>query len=252
MSLHGKIALVTGVGTGIGGEICRLFAASGAAVVCTGIEDDPAAAVAQDISGAGGNAIALHLDVREASDWVAAIETALAQFGGLDVLVNNAGVFELTDLLHTSLEQFQRMQRVNVDGVFLGMREALRAMRPGGAAGKGGSIINISSVAANNGAVDHVAYGSSKGAVSAMTRHAASECAARNYGVRVNAISPGVVRTDMLIDTPENLGRVEATHALGIGETKDIANAALYLASDASRWVTGTELTVDGGYNVRP
>jgi len=173
------------------------------------------------------------------------------ELGGLDIVVNNAGVFELVALADTTLEQFQRMQRVNVDGVFLGLREAVRAMRPNGVAGKGGSIINISSVAATSAALDHVAYGSSKGAVSAMTRHAAGECAAKEYGIRVNSISPGVVRTDMLINTPDNIRRMQENHALGIGETKDIASAALYLASDASRWVTGTELTVDGGFKVR-
>lgn len=251
LTLNGRIALVTGVGSGIGGEICRSFAASGAAVACTGIDQLAVAAVADEITKAGGTALALALDVTLESDWSDAIARVTKELGGLDVVVNNAGVFELTALADTTLEQFQRMQRVNVDGVFLGLREAVRAMRPNGAAGNGGSIINISSVAATSAALEHVAYGSSKGAVSAMTRHAASECAAKEYGIRVNSISPGVVRTDMLINTPENMQRMQDTHALGIGETKDIANAALYLASEASRWVTGTELTVDGGFKVR-
>ncbi len=251
LALDGRITLVTGVGSGIGGEICRCFAAHGASVVCTGIDQAAVTVVADEIIEAGGTALSLALDVTLESDWSGAIARVIKELGGLDVVVNNAGVFELAALADTTLEQFQRMQRVNVDGVFLGLREAVRAMRPNGAAGNGGSIINISSVAATSGALDHVAYGSSKGAVSAMTRHAASECAANGYGIRVNSISPGVVRTDMLIDTPENIQRMQELHALGIGETQDIANAALYLASDASRWVTGTELTVDGGYKVR-
>ena len=251
LTLNGRIALVTGVGSGIGGEICRSFAASGASVVCTGIDQGAVAAVADQVSEAGGTALSLTLDVTLESDWSDAIATVIKELGGLDVVVNNAGVFELVALADTTLEQFQRMQRVNVDGVFLGLREAVRAMRPNGAAGNGGSIINISSVAASSAALEHVAYGSSKGAVSAMTRHAAGECAAMEYGIRINSISPGVVRTDMLVNTPENIQRMQELHALGIGETKDVANAALYLASDASRWVTGTELTVDGGFKVR-
>ena len=250
-SLIGKVALVTGVGSGIGGEICRRFAANGAKVACSGIELSAAEAVAAQITESGGDASSLCLDVRSESDWASAIAAVVSEMGGLDILVNNAGVFELASLVDTTLDQFRAMQQVNVEGVFLGLREGVRAMRPDGPSGDGGTIINISSVAATCGALFHVAYGSSKGAVSSMTRHAASECAANNYGIRVNAISPGVVRTDMLIDTPENLQRMRDTHALGIGETKDIANAALYLASDAARWVTGTELMIDGGFSVR-
>ncbi len=129
-----------------------------------------------------------------------AIQTAVSDFGGFDVLVNNAG------------------------------------------------LLLLASTAATN----HVAYGSSKAAVSGITRHAASECAANNSGIRVNAICPGVVRTAMLVNTPENRASVSEKHPLGIGEPADVASAALYLASDESRWVTGAELTVDGGYSIRP
>jgi len=250
-ALDGRVALVTGVGNGIGGAICRSLATSGARVACSGIEPDPVAAIVEEISESGGSAMSLCLDVRKEIDWDAAITTTIKEFGGFDVLVNNAGVFEMTSLVDTTLAQFQTMQRVNVEGVFLGMREGVRAMRPGGAAGNGGSIINISSVAVSNGALNHVAYGSSKGAVSSMTRHVACECAANNYGIRVNAICPGVVRTGMVIDTPENMQWIDDAHPFGIGDTTDIASAALYLASDASRWVTGTELTVDGGFKIR-
>jgi len=115
----------------------------------------------------------------------------------------------------------------------------------------GGSIINISSVCASIGCKDHSAYGSSKAAVSGLTRHAASECAANNSGVRVNAICPGAVRSPMFIETDENIAKVTAAQPLGIGSPNDIASAALYLASDESRWVTGTEITIDGGMSVR-
>lgn len=242
--LEGKTALISGVNGGIGGAIARAFAAEGAAVMCSGIDLAQAEAVATDIGRDGGKAATMSLDVTSESDWAAVVRQTREELGGLDILVNNAGVLLLEPMAETTLADFRRVHAVNVEGTFLGMREAFRVMGPGGA------IINISSVAATAAAPDHVAYGSSKGAVSAMTRHAASECA--RLGIRVNAICPGVVRTGMLIDTPENIERVDATHPLGIGEATDVAAAALYLASDEAKWVTGAEIIVDGGLSVRP
>ena len=157
--------------------------------------------------------------------------------------MNNAGVLLLATIEDTSPEEYRRVHRVNAEGAFLGLRQALRVMRAGG------SVINISSVAAFGAAADHVAYGSSKAALSGLTRHAANELSGR--GIRVNAVCPGVVRTSMLVDTPENIGKCTAAHPLGLGEASDVAAAALYLASDDARWVTGSELTVDGGMSVR-
>jgi NAD(P)-dependent dehydrogenase (short-subunit alcohol dehydrogenase family) len=250
--LEGKVALITGVGTGIGGGIAERFAAEGAAVVCTGRSVGPLENVVKRIRAAGGTAMAAELDVTAEAAWRAVVEQAVGEFGGLDVLVNNAGILHLSPVAATGLEDFRRVMRINTEGVFLGLREAVRAMQPGGIAGNGGSIINISSVAAFGAAPDDVAYGASKGAVSAMTRHAACECGSNGSGIRVNAICPGVVRTGMLIDEPENVKALEAMHPLGLGEVEDVAAAAVYLASDESRWVTGMELTVDGGLSIRP
>ncbi len=250
--LEGKVALISGVSDGIGGEIARRFATEGASVACTGIQMDLVDAVAADIRVAGSDALSLELDVTSEADWAAAIARTIEEFGRLDTVVNNAGVLSLSSLTDTTLDEFRRVYAVNTDGTFLGMRQAVIAMQPGGAAGNGGSIVNISSVAAFGATTCHVAYGSSKAAVSAMTRHAASECSANGSGIRVNSICPGVVRTGMLVDTPENLKTCSDAHPLGLGEAGDIAAAALYLASDDARWITGTELTVDGGLSVRP
>lgn len=249
--LDGKSALISGVSDGIGGEIARRFALEGANVACTGIQMDLVNAVVADLSDAGATAHSLKLDVTSEDDWLSAVDETVNAFGGLDIVVNNAGVLLLARIADTTLDEFRRIHTVIVDGTFLGLQHAVRAMSPGGAAGKGGSIINISSVAANVGTANQIAYGSAKAAVSAMTRHAASECAASGNGIRVNAICPGVVRTGMLVDTPENIKKCEDAHPLGLGEASDIAAAALYLAADDSRWVTGTELTVDGGHSVR-
>lgn len=248
--LEGKAALISGVSDGIGGEIARRFAAEGADLACTGIQTELVDAVAADARAAGVRAFSLELDVTREQDWIAAIARAVDEFGRLDVVVNNAGVLLLTAIEDTALDEFRRVHSVNVEGTFLGMRQAVLAMRPGGVAGNGGSIINISSVAAFGAMSRHVAYGSSKAAVSSMTRHAASECA--GDGIRINSICPGVVRTGMLVNTPENVQACQDAHPLGLGEPGDIAAAALYLASEDARWVTGTELVVDGGLSVKP
>ncbi len=243
--LADKVALVSGVSEGIGGAIARRFAAEGAKVMCTGVQMDVITAIADDIQSTGGVAAVAELDVTDEAQWRAAVAATIADFDGLDILVNNAGVLQLTSIGDTSLEDFRAVHRVNVDGVFLGMKTAIAAMP------KGASIINISSVSASAGCSHHVAYGSSKAAVSGMTRHVASECAANGSGIRVNAICPGVIRTPMFIDTDENFAKVMAAQPMGIGSAEDVASAAVYLASDDARWVTGTEIIVDGGRSVR-
>lgn len=242
--LAGKTALVSGVNNGIGGEIARLFGREGANIACTGILMDEVEAAAAGITAAGGRALARRLDVTSDADWRDAVDAVVTEFGSLDILVTNAGVLLLASLAETTPEEFRRVQRVNTEGAFLGMRHAVPAM------GRGGCIINIASVAAFGAAENHIAYGTSKAALSGMTRHAAAELA--SSGIRVNAICPGVVRTGMLVETPDNIRRCTEAHPLGLGESSDVAAAALYLAADDARWVTGTELTVDGGLSIRP
>ena len=243
--LDGKVALITGVGPGIGGAIAKAFAAEGARVLCTGIEMEAVAAIVDEIQSAGGTASAVKLDVTIEAEWHAAVQAMLEDFASFDVLVNNAGILQLKSFADTSLDEFRGVHRVNVEGVFLGIKTAAEVMQPGS------SIINISSICASVGRPDHAAYGSSKAAVSGMTRHAASECSLNDSGIRVNAICPGVVRTPMLIETEENIAKVNAAQPLGIVASDNVASLAVYLAADESRGVTGTEILIDGGMSVR-
>ena len=198
MKLEGKVALISGVSQGIGGAIARAFAAEGASVICTGARLESWEPIVQDI--AQPDSVVGHpLDVTDEGQWADCVALAIEKFGGLDIVVNNAGILLLESIGNTTLEAFQKVMRINVDGVFLGMKAAIGAMEPGGASGRGGCIINISSVSAGTPFPDHAAYGTSKAAVSGLTRHVAKECVESGNGIRVNAIAPGVVRTPMLV-----------------------------------------------------
>ena len=188
-TLAGKVALVTGANRGIGAELCKGLARAGAIVVAACRKPGSAQDLVNAILDGGGTAVAQALEVSEEASWQRAVADTVEHFGRLDLLVNNAGVMDLTPITELSLDTWRQVYAVNVEGVFLGMKHAILAMRPGGAAGDGGAIVNIGSVAANRGVPDYAAYGSSKGAVSAMTRHVAIECAAADYGIRVNQIS---------------------------------------------------------------
>jgi NAD(P)-dependent dehydrogenase (short-subunit alcohol dehydrogenase family) len=198
------------------------------------------------------------------ADWRHAVERTLAAFGGLDILVNNAGIESSGYLEDFSVADYRRIFDVNVLGCFLGHREAVRAMRPGGPAGRGGSIVNLSSVAGLIGTSGVAVYSASKGAVRLLTKSAAVEFGQRGYGIRVNSIHPGLVATAMgeqLLHDFVGLGvfpdiaaaRTGFASVYPIGRTGlplDVAKAALFLASDLSSWVTGAELVVDGGQTV--
>lgn len=262
LRLDGKTALVTGAARGLGAEAARALAAVGARVLCTDVDEAPGAALAAGIRDAGGEADFLAHDVTDEAQWERAVATAVERFGGLDVLVNNAGIEEMVLLRDYPLERFRRLQEVNVIGVFLGLKHAVRTMSPDGAAGKGGSIINLSSVAGLIGVAALSGYCASKGAVRLLTKAAAAECGQLKTGIRVNSIHPAVVRTDMgdaflrhavEVGLAPDMEAAEAAflagHPIGrYGEPRDIANAVLYLASDMSKWTTGAELVVDGGY----
>lgn len=259
--LDGRVALVTGAGKGLGSAIARTLAAAGARVVVTDILEDAGQATADDLRAAGAEALFVAHDVTDEAQWEQAVAAAVARFGRLDVLVNNAGIEVPALITDCSVHSFRRTLDVNVTGVFLGMKHGIRAMAPGGPSGQGGAIVNLSSVAGIIGAVAHSAYCASKGAVRLLTKAAAVECARLGRNVRVNSIHPGVIETDMGVnfirgfvdlglapDAATSAAGILAMHPLGrFGDPDDVANAVLYLASDASKWVTGAELSVDGG-----
>ena len=259
--LDGKVALVSGAARGLGAEIARAFACVGAKVLITDVLDSDGRALAQEINATGGVAAFQHLDVSQEDQWQASMHAAISLWGGLDVLVNNAGVETAALLAQCSVEDFRRVLDINVIGTFLGLKYAIRTMSPGGAAGKGGAIVNLASIAALIGTSAHAAYHTSKGGAQSLSRAAAIECAQLGTGIRVNSVYPGIVDTDMgrsfiadfvnLKLAPDQAtaeAAIKAGHPLGFGAPRDVACAVLYLASDASRWCTGTELVLDGGY----
>ncbi|MFA5938858.1 MAG: glucose 1-dehydrogenase [Sinimarinibacterium sp.] len=253
--VDGKVALVTGAARGIGAEIAQALAQSGAAVLVTDVQESAGRETVARIRKAGGKAEFQKHDVVDESQWESAVAAAIKTFGKLDVLVNNAGIETAALLTQCTLDDFQRVMNVNVNGVFLGLKHAVRAMKPGS------SIVNLSSVAGLIGTTGHISYHTSKGAVRIMSKAAAVECAQLGAGIRVNSVHPAIVQTDMgtnFIQHAVDLGLApdyataeaafKAGHLLGLGTPADVAAAVLYLASDAARWITGTELVLDGGY----
>ncbi|MDB5971299.1 MAG: putative dehydrogenase [Hydrocarboniphaga sp.] len=258
--LDGKVAFISGAAQGLGAHIASTLAAAGAAVFLTDVQAEAVEKTAAAIRDAGGKAAAMQHDVTREEQWDAAIAKAVGRFGGLDILVNNAGVEDMALLTECSLETFKRIQDINVNGTFLGLKYAIRAMRPGGISGRSGAIVNLSSLAAMIGVTGLSAYCASKGAVRSMTKAAAIECAQLGTGIRVNSVHPGVIKTAMgthLLEGFVRLGLVpdlatadaamNQLHPLGLGEPADVANAVLYLASGAARWTTGAEIVLDGG-----
>jgi NAD(P)-dependent dehydrogenase (short-subunit alcohol dehydrogenase family) len=246
MRLANKVALITGAAMGMGEGAARLFAAQGAAVAVVDVNLEGAQATARRITEAGGKAVAIHADVSDANDVKDAVETTVRQFGKLDILYNNAGVdIEQAPTAEYSLERFDRIIAINLRGVFLGMKFAIPHM-----AGRGGSIVNTSSVVAFKAMPGGIAYCASKAAVIAMTQVAAVE-----YGpakVRVNAICPGAIETPMLADARRRMGNAVDNAAnfaplRRTGRVEEIANLALFLASDESSFITGAAFPIDGG-----
>ena len=256
LDLTGRRALVTGGAQGLGEGMARALAAAGARVMIGDLQD--AGVVAESL---GEGHVATTLDVTDEASWQQAVEATVSALGGFDILVNNAGV-EITSLI-TEVEpnDIMTMLKVNVLGTTLGLKHGLRAMRPGGAAGQGGSIINVASVAATIAFPGIAVYSATKSAVDRLTRIAAMESGKLGYGVRVNCIYPGLVPTAMgaglandmaaigLFPSPESaVGAViELTPAGRLGTVEDMADAVVFLASDAARFVTGVGLPVDGG-----
>jgi 3(or 17)beta-hydroxysteroid dehydrogenase len=250
--VEGKVAIVTGAARGIGKGIASLLAKEGAKVAVVDILEDVGKETAEEIRRAGGEALFIKHDVTSEDSWNGVVKQVLSKFGKLDILVNNAGIQVIKEIAEISLEDWRGLMSVNLEGVFLGTKYAIRAMRESG----GGSIVNISSVAGIIGTADDTApYCASKGGVRLFTKAAALECSkmGHGYNIRVNSVHPGIIKTDMVVSMmaqdAELKKRMESNMPIGfLGEPIDIAYAVLYLASDESRLVTGAELIVDGGW----
>ena len=246
--LDGKVAIVTGAGSGIGRRAAVTFASEGARVVVGDVADEGGQETVGEIEGGGGEATFVHADVSSAYDAEGMVRYAVETYGGLHVLMNNAGIFHPEDdsILTTSEEVWDRTLAINLKGVFLGCRYGIPAMLDAG----GGSIVNVASfVALMGAATPQIAYTASKGGVLAMTREIAVEFARR--GIRANSICPGPIETPLLqelLSDPVRRQRRLVHIPMGrLGQAQEIANAALFLASDESSLMTGAALVVDAG-----
>ncbi|HSK38523.1 MAG TPA: SDR family oxidoreductase [Arenibaculum sp.] len=252
--VEGKVALVTGGAMGLGEASARLLAREGALVVITDVKDDEGRRLAAGIGPE--RAIFLHHDVASEDGWRRVVGETLDRLGRLDVVVNNAGLAIGGNVEETTLADWRRLMAVNLDGVFLGTKLGIEAMRRHGG---GGSIINLSSIEGLIGDPNLAAYNASKGGVRIFTKSAALHCAKAGYGIRVNSIHPGYIWTPMVEnylkaqgDIHEGRKAIDALHPVGhMGEPDDIAYGVLYLASDESKFVTGAELVIDGGYTAQ-
>jgi 3alpha(or 20beta)-hydroxysteroid dehydrogenase len=259
--LAGRKALVTGGARGLGAGMAAALSKAGAAVMIGDVLTDVGRETAKAIAAGGAKAAFVTLDVTDDASWQAAVSATIAELGGFDILVNNAGV-EITSLvINVEAQDLRRMWDVNVVGAALGMKHAFRAMKPGGPAGKGGAVVNISSVAATIAFPGIAGYSATKSGVDRLTRVGAMESGKLGYGVRVNCIYPGLVPTDMGVQLAGDvvaaglfpsgeaaIGAVIGETPLGrLGEVADMADAVVFLASDAARFITGAGLPVDGG-----
>lgn len=246
--LDGKVVWITGAASGLGRASALACAGEGATILATDLEAP--VAVVTEIEGLGGQATALAQDVTDEARWNVIADEAETRFGGFQVLVNNAGVGANKPLVDSDLAYWRWIQSVNSDAVFLGTRVGFRRMAPGG------SIINISSILGIVGNAGTTAYCASKGAVRLFSKAAAVEAAQTGLGIRVNSVHPGYIETPMVMDgvaqrpEPEKIiEMLKARHPVGhLGQPDDIARAVVYLASDETKFVTGTEIVVDGGY----
>jgi 3(or 17)beta-hydroxysteroid dehydrogenase len=246
----GKVALVTGGGSGLGAADCEILAREGAQVVVTDVN----LAAAEEVAGRiGGGAAALELDVASEDGWRSVMAEIERRFGRLDILVNNAGVVHMADFEDCTLDEYRWVNAIMSDGVFLGCKYAAPLMNKN----DGGSIINMSSTGALLGYPIFFAYSAAKGAVRSLTKSVAVACQVKGYKIRCNSVHPGSIETPMV-----QLAEGRAGEAKPVGEgvlppgangaPSDVASLVLYLASDESRFVTGAEFVVDNGVTIRP
>ena len=246
--LEGKTALVTGAASGIGLQTSIRLAEEGARVMMTDINLEEGLQQAEKI---GANATFLKLDITEEEEWISVLDETVKRFDRLDILVNSAGMVLIADVEQITLEEWRKVHAVNLDGTFLGCKHGVRVMKEFGA----GSIINLSSVSGMIGGFNLAAYNSSKGAVRMLTKSVALHCARAGYGIRCNSIHPTFIETPMLEsmirDSPDpekaRQTLVRQVPLRRIGKPDDVANMIVYLASDESTFVTGTEMVIDGG-----
>jgi 3alpha(or 20beta)-hydroxysteroid dehydrogenase len=243
-SLDGKVAIITGAARGQGAAAARLFVAEGATVVIADILDDIGKELAESL---GAAAYYRHLDVSAEDDWTAVVDEAVATLGGVDVLVNNAGILRFAALSDMPLDDYMKIVNINQVGTFLGMRAVSKAMI---VAGNGGSIVNISSIEGLAGMPYLTAYAATKFAIRGMTKVAALELGPKK--IRVNSVHPGMIVTDMVKDAAcgHEIDLSPAAKRIPIGrmgESEDVAEVVLFLASDRSSYCTGGEFAVDGG-----
>jgi 3(or 17)beta-hydroxysteroid dehydrogenase len=250
-AVDGLVAIVTGAASGLGAADAQVLAAAGATVFMTDLNADAGRQAADAI---GSSARFVEQDVRSEVAWVELVAEVGRSAGRLDILVNNAGLVRFADVEHCSLEDFRLLNAVMAEGVFLGCKHAIPLMARGG----GGSIINMSSMGALQGFARVFAYSAAKGAVRSMTKAIAAYCLQRNYGIRCNAVYPGMIATGMVGEdaTPEQVERREHSldplPHLAFGAAKDVAAMVLYLASPVSRYVTGADFVIDNGSTIIP
>ena len=246
MRLENKVALISGGARGMGAVEAKLFAREGAKVVIGDVLEDEGKQTEAEINEAGGQCLFVMLDVTSEENWNQTVAATVARFGKVDILVNNAGIFTLGNVEDTTVEMWDRVMAINGKGVFLGTKAVIPEMRKVG----GGSIINRSSVAGLIGSARAAAYGATKGAVRIFTKSTAVQYA--KEGIRANSVHPGIIDTPMtvptiLVDDASREAQMERTPLGRLGQSEDVANGVLFLASDESSFMTGSELVIDGG-----
>ncbi len=260
--VDGKVAIVTGGARGLGAASAKRLAEGGAQVVLTDLREELGAKAVAEINEAGGSAIFLTQDTASEEQWIEVVAKTKEHFGGVDVLLNNAGIGTGGRIDKMELKDWQYMMGINMEGVFLGMKHCIPPMRERASKWEGGgSIINISSIMGFIGAPGSTAYCASKGGVRLATKAAALECAQLGFNIRVNSVHPGYMETEGLQSALRAIAKgsgdeakeaarqtmIKATPIGRLGKPKDIANGVLFLASDDASFITGTELVIDGG-----